>query len=362
MACRRKHRINALSLFSCIGVGEYYLKRAGVDVVVATDIDSRRCRVHGQLYPSTKTVCGDITSDDVKRDVLKAVGRKKIQMIISTPPCQGMSSVGKNKGAALSDIDDSRNYLILETFPFIDSLSPDYVIFENVPQMLKVKMPWGDGERLKILEILEAKYGGVYDIKCDIFNSGDYGVPQTRERVFIRLCRKGLSWHDPKRSEKQVTLREAIGNLPSIEPGEVSALKNHWARLHPTNQIEWLRHTPTGRSAFMNDEHYPRKSNGDKIKGYLNCYKRMSWDQPSHTVTMRNEIMSSQDKVHPGRSLGNGLWSDARVLTLRELLIVMSLPGDLELPDDISDTALRQFIGEGVPPLMMKKIIDGIEL
>ena len=49
-------------------------------------------------------------------------------------------------------------------------------------------------------------------------------------------------------------------------------------------------------------------------------------------------------------------------MTLRELLIVMSLPGDMELPNDISDTALRQFIGEGVPPLMMKKIIDGIEL
>ena len=272
-----------------------------------------------------------------------------------------MSSAGKNKGAALSDADDNRNYLILETFDFIDSLSPDFVIFENVPQMLKVRMPWFD-EKLTILEILEIKYSETYDIKCDIFNSVDYGVPQTRERVFIRLCRKGLTWLPPKKSDRAITLRDAIGALPSLEPGEASKLKNHWARLHPANQIEWLRHTPTGSSAFLNEEYYPKKANGDKIKGYPNCYKRMSWDQPSPTVTMRNEIMSSQDKVHPGRSLGNGLWSDARVLTLRELLIVMSLPGDLELPDDISDTALRQFIGEGVPPLMMKKIIDGIEL
>ena len=88
----------------------------------------------------------------------------------------------------------------------------------------------------------------------------------------------------------------------------------------------------------------------------------MVWDAPSPTVTMRNEIMSSQDKVHPGRPLGNGLWSDARVLTLRELLIVMSMPPDLDLPSNVSDTALRQYIGEGVPSLMMKTILSGIKI
>ena len=70
--------------------------------------------------------------------------------------------------------------------------------------------------------------------------------------------------------------------------------------------------------------------------------------------------MSSQDKVHPGRPLGNGLWSDARVLTIRELLIIMSLPADLDLPTSVSDTAIRQYIGEGIPSLMMKKLIEGI--
>ena len=70
--------------------------------------------------------------------------------------------------------------------------------------------------------------------------------------------------------------------------------------------------------------------------------------------------MSSQDKVHPGRPLGNGLWSDARVLTISELLIIMSLPADLDLPTNISDGALRQYIGEGIPSLMMRKLIEGI--
>lgn len=86
----------------------------------------------------------------------------------------------------------------------------------------------------------------------------------------------------------------------------------------------------------------------------------MVWDAPSPTVTMRNEIISSQDKVHPGRPLGNGLWSDARVLTLRELLIVMTLPPDMDFPENISNTRLRQCIGEGIPALMVKTIMEGL--
>lgn len=169
-----------------------------------------------------------------------------------------------------------------------------------------------------------------------------------------------MKWDDPEKADHIITLREAIGNLPSLESGENSGIKNHWARKHPKEQVDWLRHTPTGCSALDNIEHYPVKSNGEKVKAYRNCYKRMVWDAPSPTVTMRNEIMSSQDKVHPGRDLGNGLWSDARVLTLRELLIVMSLPPDMDLPSNVSDTSLRQFICEGIPSLMVKKIIEGI--
>ena len=352
--------MNAISLFSCIGVAEYYLKSIGINVVVASDIDSKRCDVHRFLYPDTTMVCGDIKNDGTKRDILKAIGKRKIDIVISTPPCQGMSSVGKNRSyAALTSQTDERNYLILESFKIIDAVNPSYVLFENIPRLLKVVIPY-EGEWLPIKEILERRYGKQYNISVNVYNCCDYGVPQNRERCFIRLCKKELKWEDPKKSEHITTLREAIGDLPTLEAGESSDIKNHWARNHPKEHVDWLRHTPTGCSALDNKEHYPVKSNGERVKGYRNCYKRMEWDAPSPTVTMRNEIMSSQDKVHPGRKLDNGLWSDARVLTLRELLIVMSLPPDLDLPTNISDTALRQFIGEGIPSLMVKKIMEQI--
>lgn len=353
-------RLNAISLFSCIGVAEFYLKDLNIDVIVASDIDKRRCDVYNFFYPDTNVICGDIKKDETKNAIIDAVNGRNIDIIISTPPCQGMSSVGKNRSySALTKQTDERNYLILESFKIIDAVNPSYVLFENIPRLLKVVIPY-KGELLSVKEILEVKYGETYNIMIDIFNCCDYGVPQNRERCFIRLCKKGLTWNAPIKEKNIITLKEAIGHLPSLESGQKSEIKNHWARKHPDNHIDWLRHTPTGSSALDNKEHYPVKRDGTKIKGYGNCYKRMLWDMPAPTITMRNEIMSSQDKVHPGRDLGNGLFSDARVLTLRELLIVSSLPPDLDLPTFITDTALRQFIGEGIPSLMVKKIMEGI--
>lgn len=352
-------KYKAISLFSCIGVAEYYLRDLGIDVVLASDIDVKRCDVHRFFYPETAVVCGDIRDDKTKEAILNSIS-SSIDIVISTPPCQGMSSVGKNRSYhTLISKSDERNYLILESFKIIDEVHPSYILFENIPRVLKVFIPY-DGELLPVKDVLTKKYGKEYEIKIDVFNCADYGVPQNRERCFIRLFKKGLVWNDPIKEPKRITLMEAIGDLPSLEPGESSDIKNHWARIHPQSQIDWMRHTPTGCSAFDNEKYYPVKANGERVKGYGNCYKRMVWDAPSPTVTMRNEIMSSQDKVHPGRPLGNGLWSDARVLTPRELLTIMSLPPDLDLPTNVSDASLRQYIGEGIPSLMVKKILEGI--
>lgn len=81
--------MNAISLFSCVGVAEYYLKSIGINVIVASDIDSKRCDVHKYFYPETITVCGDIRDGETKQDIIRAVGKKKIDIVISTPPCQG---------------------------------------------------------------------------------------------------------------------------------------------------------------------------------------------------------------------------------------------------------------------------------
>jgi DNA (cytosine-5)-methyltransferase 1 len=351
-------KLNAISLFSCIGIGEYYLKDIGINTIVANEIEPKRCKTYKFFHPDTEIICGDIIDGKIKAEILSYSKNHKIDLVIATPPCQGMSSIGKNRNDGTLH-NDNRNLLILETLDIIDSISPNYIIIENVPRFLKVKYVYKN-KSLTIDELLNEKYGNLYNIQVDIFNAADFGIPQVRNRVFIRLYKKGLKWKSPILEKNHVSVIDAIGNLPSLESGMISDLKNHWARIHPKNQIEWMKHTPTGQTAFANVSNFPINKDGRRIKGFNNCYRRIDWDKPAPTVTMRNEIISSQNNVHPGRKLNNNTWSDARVLTLRELLILTSLPPDIDLPTDISDTALRQLIGEGIPSLMMKKILEGI--
>lgn len=108
-----------------------------------------------------------------------------------------------------------------------------------------------------------------------------------------------------------------------------------------------------------------QKKNGEKVKGYDTTYHRLFWEKPAATITKWNGIMGSQNNVHPGKfwkndENGEPLYTNPRVLTIYELLIVSSLPTDWDIPDWANDQLIRFVIGEGVPPLMVKKIIEPV--
>ena len=349
--------IKAASLFSSIGVGEYYLSELGIDVVIANELVRSRADAHSIIYPECLMINDDITDLNTQNLIIENCLKNEIKLIIATPPCQGVSTIGSNRTAD-SIFNDKRNYLVLSALKIVDAVKPDFFIIENVPRFEKMLFPY-NGKFENLFSILKEKYGQRYNIAVDIFNSADYGVPQTRLRIVYRAWLKEKMWIEPI-SQSQVTLEEAIGDLPSLEAVQDSGIKNHIARPHPSNHIECMKHTPTGKSAFDNLVYFPRKKDGTQIKGYGNTYKRMRWNSPAPTITMRNEIISSQENVHPGRRIGDDLWSDARVLTLRELLIVSSLPAEMEIPYNLSDTTFRQLIGEGIPPLLLKRIMEGV--
>lgn len=349
--------IKAASLFSGAGIGEFYLKDLGIEVLVANEIVKARAATHSILYPECHMINDDITKGSTQQILVEECKKREINMIIATPPCQGLSSAGSNRTEE-SLYEDSRNFLILSALNIVDEIKPAYFIVENVPRFQQMLFPHGKS-LVGLQKLLELKYASEYNISCDVLNAADYGVPQTRFRIVYRMWKKGLSWTLPKK-QAPITLLEAIGDLPSLEAGQESQIKNHFARKHPQNHIECMKHTSTGQSAFKNEFFYPKKTDGSRIKGYGNTYKRMRWDCPAPTITMRNEIISSQENVHPGRLLPDGTWSDARVLTLRELLVVSSLPADMDQPRNLTETAFRQLIGEGIPPMMMKEIMKGI--
>lgn len=351
-----KKRLKGLSLFSSAGVGEAYLSDAGIDIIVANELIPRRAELYRSLYPSCKMICGDITNEDVFSEIIN--NARGIQFVIASPPCQGMSVAGKNRDQETM-VQDARNFLIEHVFDAIELLSPSFILIENVPTLLKIKLPCGN-ELLGVEDILRLKFGREYVIEARIVDSSDYGIPQTRLRALIKLYKNGYSWPWPEPVERKVTVRDAIGYLPSLEAAQQSNIKWHFARPHKPSNVLWMKHTPTGCTAFDNPVFFPQKGDGSRIRGYASSYRRIRWDEPSPTITIRNDCIASQRNVHPGTLLPDGTYSDARVLTPLELMLLDSLPADWPIPDDTPELLIRQVIGESIPPLMIKRIVEQI--
>ena len=376
-----KKRIKALSLFANVGIAEAYLEEIGIDVVVANEIDPKRTAFYSHIYPKTNMITGDITDSKIENKVVEYAIRNKVELILATPPCQGMSTAGKMYKW------DVRNTLICHAVEIIKKIKPKYVFLENVPQQLTTKIKY-NGEIIRIPDYVKKELEEQYIFNDNfVIEAADYGVPQFRERAIMLLVRRDLNWkwNFPSKTGI-VTLEEALGNLPSVDPEiydvsydemikllpeyeekkkvalEVS--KWHYPPKHVYRQVVSMMHTPTGATAFDNIEQFqPRKKNGELVSGFRNTYKRQNWDKPGTTVTMYNREISSQGNVHPGRligkdKLGYDVYSDARVMTIYELMIMTSLPRDWNIPDGVTDHFIRCVIGEGIPPLLVKKIME----
>lgn len=349
--------MKGLSLFSSAGIGETYLADCGIDIVVANELIEKRAKLYHALYPQCDMICGDITDSNIFASVMDAA--KGVEFLIASPPCQGMSVAGKNRQQK-EMLNDKRNHLVNYVFKAIECIKPHFVLIENVPMLLKIRLPH-KGKMCTVLEILNDMFSKIYTVEGRVVDAADYGVPQTRLRAIIKMYPKNYEWPWPKPVETKVTVRDSIGNLPSLESGESSGIKWHFARKHTPENILWMKHTPTGQSAFSNPVYFPKKKDGSRIKGFESSYRRIQWDKPAPTITIRNDCIASQRNVHPGRLLEDGTYSDARVLTPYELMLLNSLPSDWKIPDNTPEILIRQVIGESIPPLMIKKIVGELQ-
>lgn len=369
--------MKALSLFANVGIAEIFLQRFGIDVVVANELLEPRARFYRHLYPNADMVIGDITERSVYQTVINKAKQEHVDFLIATPPCQGMSESGYRNPY------DERNSLIKFAVDAVLDLRPTYVLFENVPQQVTTPII-SEGREMMIPDYIRNRMGQYYVINENpIINAMYYGVPQMRERaIFLCVDRgTGLSWSFPEPSNKIVTLEEAFHGIPDLwpnikedefkrrlpanSPDVLSFSKWHQPMTHVWRNIECMLYTPTGKSAFENPVHYPRKKDGARIKGYETTYRRMYWDKPGHTISTFNFRIGSQSNVHPGRPWmedvnGEMMYTNPRVLSVYELMIVSSIPTDWNIPDWASDNLIRTVIGEGIPPLLVKRIVENM--
>lgn len=348
--------IKAVSLFSGAGIGTTMINDLGIELVVANEIIKKRADFHKYMYPNVPVIVGDITKIENKLEIEKYIN-KDVKILIATPPCQGVSSLGINKKNE-QFVKDERNFLIYDIFYFIDKYNFDFILIENVSKFLKMNFPTSKG-LVNIKDIIREKYSKKYNIEFLDINSKNYGIPQSRPRCFIKIYNKQKKWSNPQKT-KEISLKESIGHLPSIESGEDSGIKNHKAKKHNKREIECMKYTASGQSAMKNEKYYPKKANGEKVIGFHNTYKRLDWNQPCHARTTNSGNIGSHNNVHPGRKKEDGTYSDARVLTLRELFIVSTINPDLDIPERFSEAFIRRVIGESVPPLFLKNVLEGI--
>lgn len=376
-----------VSLFSSAGVGCYGFKQEHFYCVATVELLERRLKIQRFnekcIYPSGY-ICGDMTVQSTKDRVFAELDRWKrnfkvadLDVLIATPPCQGMSVANHKKKDELK-----RNSLVVESLVMTSAIKPKFFLFENVRAFLTSVCTDIDGCDKPIRQAIEDNLAGQYNILYQVLNFKDYGCPSSRTRTIVIGVRKDLKEVTPydifpdKKPER--TLRQIIGHLPALTTmGEISKDDiYHNFRSYSPYMESWIADIKEGESAFDNTDPekiphvvregrviYNARKNGDK-------YTRQFWDKVAPCIHTRNDIMASQNTVHP---------RDNRVFSIREVMLMMSVPDSFQwsatpytqlnaFPIDEKraflkkeEMNIRQNLGEAVPTVIFRQIASKVK-
>lgn len=221
-----------VSLFSSAGVGCYGFKEEGFYCVATVELLERRLKIqkfNQKCVYNSGYICGDMTTQETKDKVFaelamweRGFNLTDLDVLIATPPCQGMSVANHKKKDELK-----RNSLVVESIKMTQQIKPKFFIFENVRAFLTSVCTDVDGQDKSIKDAIEANLSGAYNILYQVVNFKDYGNPSSRTRTLVIGVRKDLKEVTPydifpdKQPER--TLRQIIGHLPSLKKmGEIS--------------------------------------------------------------------------------------------------------------------------------------------
>ena len=375
-----------VSLFSSAGIGCYGFKQEKFDCVLTNELVERRMEVqkcNAKCSDPRGYLCGDITDPEIQKYALNYINEykqnkklKDIDVVVATPPCQGMS-VANHKKAKDEII---RNSLVLEAIHLISLIKPKVFIFENVSAFMNTKCG-KEGQERKISEAIHEELDDLYKFESKIINFKDYGAHSSRSRCLVLGVRKDVHlniddlWPSKENSK---TMRDLIYSLPRLKIMGESYKSDiyHNFKSYKSHMRDWIKDLKPGENAFDNLDPLKRphqikdgilipnvNKNGDK-------YSRQIWDKTPPCIHTRNDILASQNTVHP---------EDDRVFSLRELMIFMNIPenfkwtnhtlSELNELNEIEKKAylkkhevnIRQSLGEAVPTIIFSKIAKNIK-
>ncbi|WRF26257.1 DNA cytosine methyltransferase [Helicobacter pylori] len=253
-----------MSLFSGAGVGCYGLLEEGFECVATNEILEKRLniqRINRKCKLDESYISGDIKKPETKEKILKQIGfyskkfgNDRVDLVIATPPCQGMSVANHKK----KNDEIKRNSLVIESVDLIKQIKPRFFILENVPSFYKTGCIDKNDNLLEIGSMIEQNLSGEYMLYDEVINFKNFGANSSRTRTLvIGVCKEFkdftsvLEFFPDFKQEK--TLKEVIGSLKPLTWGEYdSADFYHSFRTYPKHMQEWIKDLKEGQSAFEN--------------------------------------------------------------------------------------------------------------
>lgn len=384
----KNNKYTYISLFSSAGIGCYGFKMEDFECIATNELIERRLNVqkfNKKCKYDSGYICGDITLEDTKKKLFNEIKmwEKKEQLdnvdvVIATPPCQGMSVANLKKNNEMN-----RNSLVVESIKIVKEIRPKFFIFENVSAFLKTACIDIDGNVKSIEEAINYNLQKDYVIMSRVINFKDYGSNSSRTRTLVIGVRSDFENYIspidlfPKR-RKEKTLRQVIGKLKPLNKfGEISKDDiYHFFRVYPEHMRRWIHDLKEGESAFdqEDDAKKPHTIVNGKIKINANKtgdkYKRQYWDKVAPCIHTRNDQLASQNTIHP---------VDDRVFSVRELMNIMTIPKSFKWVDldekylnsltyeekrkflKKEEINIRQSIGEAVPTEIFRQIAEKIK-
>jgi len=330
---RKKLKIGAIDLFCGIGGLTYGLKKAGLKVHAGVDLDTS-CKYAYEANNKAKFIGTDIST--VSGTTLNKLWKKdEIKVLVGCAPCQPFSA-HSNK---VKDKEQGDKWnLINEFLRIVRETSPTVISMENVPNLSNKEIFKGFVEKLK-------KYG--YYVSYKNVYCPDYGIPQKRRRLVLLGSKLGEinlipATHKP---ENYKTVKEAIGHLERLKNGQKSDNDQlHFtATMSPINLRRIRASRPNGTWDEWDDELKLSCHKKESGQTYRSVYGRMSWDEPSPTITTQFYNYGTGRFGHPVQD---------RAITIREASILQSFPENYKFAESDSEiliTKVGTHIGNAVP-------------
>jgi DNA (cytosine-5)-methyltransferase 1 len=227
---KRHMKTRAISLFSGCGGSDLALRQAGYEIRWANDNWDVACATYRDNIKPARIRTGNI---EEFHEFPHA------ELLVGCYPCQGYSQGGKRNW------NDSTNFLYRQFDRVLRRVRPKAFVVENVNGMA-----YGPNRKLLNNQLCRYRMAG-YRVKWSVLNARDFGVAQSRRRLFLVGIRSDLNfdYEFPKPTHGPglrpfVTQADVIRNLPKWPIGEFNEEPFHWYYLSRKRRMPWGKQSP----------------------------------------------------------------------------------------------------------------------